>query len=205
MISFSKEKMIEMHYDTMEKMGDIENAGVKNMGALESTVDGINAEYFGTVLRPTIESKAAWILFNINKCHVFQNGNKRTSSQLMVNFLRSNGVDIEYTKQEIIDMVVGVAASNLNEQDVIKWIEEHRVDLPPIGPGGPEGERKDPTWDGLRDEGQSKTESAPSLSHVTSQLERDAVSTEVGNSGPDVSGVSAPVGPVSSGGGPGVN
>lgn len=74
------------------------------LGNLEQTV-------FGEPAYPTLESKAAHLLYFVIKNHPFSDGNKRTASYLFVDFLARNGRLIRHGEPVIND--VGLAALTL--------------------------------------------------------------------------------------------
>lgn len=45
----------------------------------------------------------------------------------MLLLLRLNGYELRYSQQELIDLGFGLAAENLNENDIRKWIKEHQL------------------------------------------------------------------------------
>ena len=45
----------------------------------------------------------------------------------MLLFLSLNGIELEYTQNELSDMILDVAAGNLRFEDMVKWIIKHLV------------------------------------------------------------------------------
>ncbi len=43
----------------------------------------------------------------------------------MLIFLEVNGVQPDYTQKELIDLGLGVAAGNLDVNDILNWLSEH--------------------------------------------------------------------------------
>ena len=58
---------------------------------------------------------------------VSPDGNKRTGAHVMLVFLAINGVDLNYTEEELIDVVMQVASGNINAQELLEWILEHQA------------------------------------------------------------------------------
>lgn len=44
----------------------------------------------------------------------------------MLVFLSVNGIELNYTQQELSEMVLAVAAGNLSFDGMVKWIIEHQ-------------------------------------------------------------------------------
>ncbi|PCI58516.1 MAG: hypothetical protein COB35_13665 [Gammaproteobacteria bacterium] len=87
-------------------------------GALEQTV-------FGEPAYPSIESKAAHLLYFVVKNHTFSDGNKRTAAFLFVDFLNRNNRLMNKNYQPIINdtglaaITLLVAESKPTEKDII--------------------------------------------------------------------------------------
>lgn len=92
-------------------------------GNLEQTI-------FGEPAYPTIESKAAHLLYFVVKNHPFSDGNKRTGAFLFVDFLNRNGKLFNNNYEPVINdtglaaLTLLVAESNPKEKDtIVKLIE----------------------------------------------------------------------------------
>ena len=59
--------------------------------------------------------------------HAFVDGNKRIGAHVMLAFLSLNHIDLEYTQQELSDIILKTAASKSSFDDLLKWIIEHQV------------------------------------------------------------------------------
>ena len=58
--------------------------------------------------------------------HPFVNGNKRIGAHTMLTMLLINGIELEYTQQELIDIILEVAAGNVGYDDLLRWALEHQ-------------------------------------------------------------------------------
>lgn len=63
--------------------------------------------------------------FALVKNHPFVDGNKRIRTLAMVVFLDINGIKVECTDDEIIELGFGLARGTVTEKDLLKWIIEH--------------------------------------------------------------------------------
>jgi len=66
-------------------------AGMSRPDSIESIFGNLNQTVFGEPAYPTVESKAAHLLYFVVKNHPFIDGNKRSGAFLFVDFLHRNG------------------------------------------------------------------------------------------------------------------
>ena len=52
-------------------------------------------------------------------------GNKRIGAHAMLVFLAINGIEIEYTQQELIDIILAIAVGNASLPELTEWILHH--------------------------------------------------------------------------------
>ena len=76
---------------------------------------------------PDVFDLAAAYGYGIAKNHGFSDGNKRTGWILARLFLADNGVRIQYTAQDAIEVMLGVAAGTVSEQMFAQWMRERKV------------------------------------------------------------------------------
>lgn len=66
----------------------------KEQGALKGIIGNVTLPVFGTDVYPTLEEKAAHLLYFIVKNHPFNDGNKRTGAFSFIWFLQANGWNV---------------------------------------------------------------------------------------------------------------
>ena len=86
-------------------------ARVREAG-LEGIFGNLNQSVFGEAAYPTVESKAAHLLYFVVKNHPFSDGNKRSGAFLFVDFLHRNGHLLNASGETIINDT-GLAAITL--------------------------------------------------------------------------------------------
>jgi prophage maintenance system killer protein len=106
------------------------------LGNLEQTV-------FGEPAYPTVESKAAHLLYFVIKNHPFADGNKRSGAFLFVDFLARNGRLVRDGEPVINDVGLAalallVAESDAKNKDVMIRLIENMLALPGAKPQGVE-------------------------------------------------------------------
>ena len=85
----------------------------RNMGALEGIVGNVLQSFGGTAVYPSIEAKAAHLLYFIIKNHPFVDGNKRTGAYAFVWFLRrAKLLDERMTSTALTALTILIAESN---------------------------------------------------------------------------------------------
>lgn len=98
------------------------------LGNLEQTV-------FGEAAYPTLESKAAHLLYFIIKNHPFADGNKRSGALLFVDFLARNGRLLRagepiFNDAGLAALALLVAQSDAKDKDVMIALIEHMLAVP---------------------------------------------------------------------------
>ncbi len=99
--------------------------GKERDSLFEGTIKDIYQMYDGKELYPTIEDKAAHLLYFLAKNHCFVDGNKRIAASLFIYFLNKNGILYSESGEKVIDddtlfsLTLLVASSNPNDMDLI--------------------------------------------------------------------------------------
>ena len=102
MKTLSKEQVLRLHNALLETFGG--TAGVRDDGLLESALNAPFATFGGQYLYPSVQAKAAQLGFGLVCNHPFVDGNKRIGAHVMLVFLAINGIELDYTQEELIDM-----------------------------------------------------------------------------------------------------
>lgn len=125
MIKFSPEKVILLHRILLEETGGSD--GVRDTGLLDSALEAAYATFDGHELFPSKEEKAARLGAGLISNHAFVDGNKRIGMYVMLSFLELNGIYIEATNDEVVKVGLAVACSEMNYDDLLKWILNHKI------------------------------------------------------------------------------
>ncbi|MCF1586334.1 type II toxin-antitoxin system death-on-curing family toxin [Tetragenococcus koreensis] len=97
-----------------------EQMGVKDLNALEMTVNQPSQNIFNQELYPSMEEKAAVLMINIVKRHPFFNANKRTAMMAVDSFLQFNGYEIQFELDEGIQLVIDIATYEKDDFENLK-------------------------------------------------------------------------------------
>ncbi len=125
MKKLTKEQILMLHNELIRETGG--SGGLRDEGLLDSA---LNAPFqgFGDVDSfPSLQQKGARLGYGLICNHAFVDGNKRIGAHAMLLFLSLNGIELEYTQNELSDMILDVAAGNLCFEDMVKWIIKHQV------------------------------------------------------------------------------
>ena len=89
------------------------------------------ASFEGTEFYPSIEAKAATLLFGIARNHAFMDGNKRVAVLATLQFLNMNGYDLDLAPpHEAYVTISGVAAGTVTVEDLTSWVADRLEKLP---------------------------------------------------------------------------
>ena len=124
MIKFSKEKILLLHQLMGEATGG--TVGVRDEGLLESALESAYSGFDGEEFYPTKEEKGARLGFSLISNHAFLDGNKRIGIYVMLSFLEMNGVRINCTDDELVDIGLSVASGSMDYDGLLAWIIKHR-------------------------------------------------------------------------------
>ena len=83
--------------------------GLRDIGLLESAIENSKATFAGEDLYKSIEEKCSNICYSIISNHAFIDGNKRIGIYVMLMLLEYNGIKLNFTQKELIDLGLGTA------------------------------------------------------------------------------------------------
>ncbi|AAO36443.1 death-on-curing protein [Clostridium tetani] len=116
----SKEQMMYLHSMAVKKTGGLD--GIRDEGLLDSALNSPFQSFAGEELYPSIQAKAARLGFSIIKNHPFLDGNKRIGMLAMMVFLEINGIQLECSDEDIVDIGLGIASGKYEDDYIIDWI-----------------------------------------------------------------------------------
>ena len=102
---------------------------VRDQGLLFSALARPAASMFGQDAYPDIFHKAAALFSSLAQNHPLFDGNKRLSLYLTFAFLRINGTRMTHTNDEAFDLVLAVAQSRLELDEIAASLRAHAAQL----------------------------------------------------------------------------
>lgn len=125
MIKFSKEKVLLLHQLIAEETGG--DVGIRDIGLLESALESVYATFDGEELYKTKEEKGARLGYALISNHAFVDGNKRIGVYVMLTFLETNGIEVDCTNDDIVEIGLGVAAGQISYEKLLDWVKKHKI------------------------------------------------------------------------------
>jgi len=119
-------ELLQLHRRLVEQSGG--SAGIHNAGALDSTLAQPRMTFSGEDLYPTIVEKAAALGFSLIRNHPFVDGNKRTGHAAVEVFLFLNGLEIDAPVDEQEQIILQLAAGELERKALTEWLRAHVVE-----------------------------------------------------------------------------
>jgi death-on-curing protein len=92
---------------------------IRDYGLLESAAARPRATAFGGDAYPDLDAKAAALLHSLARNHAIVDGNKRLALAAVIAFYGVHGYRLTLTNDEAYDLVIDVAAGNLDSVDDI--------------------------------------------------------------------------------------
>ena len=123
MIRFSEEKVLLLHQLIIAETGGRNE--LRDIGLLDSALEGIFQTFGGEELYPTKEEKGARLGYALISNHAFVDGNKRIGMYVMLTFLEVNGIHMDCTNEDVVEAGLGVASGEMDYEDLLAWVRTH--------------------------------------------------------------------------------
>jgi death-on-curing protein len=92
---------------------------VRDYGLLEAALARPRATAFGKDAYPSLEAKAAALLHSLARDHALTDGSKRLALAAVIAFYGLNGHRLRFTSDQAYDLVMKVAAGELDQAEEI--------------------------------------------------------------------------------------
>ena len=108
-----------------KKFGGGSLFGNEKDDSFKSSIGQIYQTFGGTELYPSVEEKAAMLLYLVTKNHSFSDGNKRIAATLFLWFLNNNGIlyrsdgSKRIADSTLVALTLMIAESRTDEKDVM--------------------------------------------------------------------------------------
>lgn len=119
----STDQVIQLHQTLIAETGGLD--GIRDINLLESALNAPFQSFDGIYIYPTIESKAARLGYGLIMNHAFLDGNKRIGLLTMLVFLEINGVELNYTDEELISLGLDISSGVMDNKALFNWIISH--------------------------------------------------------------------------------
>ena len=125
MIKFSKDKVLLLHKLIAEETGG--SVGIRDEALLESALENAFSGFGGQEFYQSKEEKGARLGYTLISNHAFVDGNKRIGMYVMLTFLEVNGIHLDCTNDEIVEVGLAVASGAMDYDALLKWVRSHRL------------------------------------------------------------------------------
>ncbi len=122
----------EIHEAVLAAFGGAE--GIGDEGLLHSAVAAPQATLGGQSPFADLAEVAAAYLFYLCRNHAFVDGNKRAAFASIIVFLGLNGIDFDVPPEVATAFILGLAAGEIDEEGLARWIEDNLPDAPSLQP-----------------------------------------------------------------------
>ena len=118
---------------TLPYYGQTDLFGRERNGSFRGIIDGLYQTFAGQELYPSVQAKAANLLYQVVKDHPFSDGNKRCAAALFIHFLARNGVLRGEDGRRVVEgnaltaMTLMIALSDPREKDMMTALVENFI------------------------------------------------------------------------------
>jgi death-on-curing protein len=117
--------VLRIHEDQVLTYGG--STQLRDAGLLASAVAMPRASSGGVYLHADLIEMAGAYLFHLVSNHPFIDGNKRVGTVAALVFLDLNGIETEIDDDELADLVLALARSEIGKAEVVSFLRKHAV------------------------------------------------------------------------------
>ena len=121
----SKQQVLKLHEMLIAQSGG--SLEIRDDGLLESALNAPFQSFGDTDLYPSLLEKAARLGYGLIKNHPFVDGNKRIGTHTMLVFLAINHAELAYSDEELISLILGIAAGEYDDKHLLNWLQQHLI------------------------------------------------------------------------------
>lgn len=121
----TKQQVLMLHEMLIEQSGG--SPEIRDEGLLESELNAPFQSFGDTDLYPSLLEKAARLGYGLIRNHPFVDGNKRIGTHAMLSFLDINHAELAYSDEELISLILGIAAGKYDDKHLLNWLQQHLI------------------------------------------------------------------------------
>ena len=99
---------------------------LRDINLLDSALESVFQTFDGQELYPSKEEKGARLGYSLISNHAFVDGNKRIGVYVMLTFLEVNGIHMDCTNENVVEVGLGVASGAMKYDELLTWVMQHR-------------------------------------------------------------------------------
>lgn len=119
----TKRQIILLHSQMIQQSGGTD--GIRDEGLLDSALGQPFQTFADMDLYPTVIDKAVRLGYSLITNHPFIDGNKRVGTHAMLVFLDINGISLEYDDEDLIALILQIAAGKADDRNLNAWVRSH--------------------------------------------------------------------------------
>ena len=119
----NKRQVLLLHSTLIAQSGGLD--GTRDEGLLDSALNAPFQTFAEQDLYPTVLEKAARLGYGLICNHPFLDGNKRIGTHAMLVFLDINQFSLSYNDNELIEIILRVAAGEAGYNELLDWLKTH--------------------------------------------------------------------------------
>lgn len=119
-MKITKEDVLSIYKILTNETGG--TVGIRDEGLLLSALEAPYQTFAGIELFPTLIEKTVRMGYGLVANHPFIDGNKRIGILVMLTFFELNGIELNFTDEEIIDMAMSVASGKYKYEDLLSIV-----------------------------------------------------------------------------------
>ncbi len=122
-IFLTLDDLLESHEEQIANYGG--RPGIRDRGLLQSALAQPEVQFGGQFLHTDLFELAAAYLFHIAQNHPFIDGNKRVGLEAALLFLEINGIEMNATDEEYVDLVLRTAQAQTDKHTIAEFFRAH--------------------------------------------------------------------------------
>lgn len=123
MIWLSDKQIKYLHSKLIKATGGLD--GLRDDNLLQAALLSPLQTYSSSELFPTVVEIATRLACGLTQNHPFVDGNKRIGAHAMLVTLKLNGISLSFTQQELSNMFLRLAASEISFTELNAWVHSH--------------------------------------------------------------------------------
>jgi death-on-curing protein len=125
MMKLTREQILAMQAELIAEFGG--RSGLRDEGLFESALAAPFQTFDGQEMLSTVQQKAARLGFGLIMNHPFNDGNKRIGAHAMLVSLAINGIELDYTQEELYSAILEVTSGNISFGELLDWVLAHEI------------------------------------------------------------------------------
>lgn len=119
----TKQQIILLHTQMIQQSGGSD--GIRDERMLDSAINQPFQTFDDMELYPSVIDKAVRLGYGLITDHPFIDGNKRIGTHAMLVSLAINGIELQYDDEDLIDLILKIAAGQADDRVLDAWVKSH--------------------------------------------------------------------------------